>query len=70
MALSNRGAAILVKDKDAKDKLINVALNTVMDDIKLESLSGNVKMLALHNAADVIAEEVYKLAAEYKNKRN
>ena len=70
MALSNRGAAILVKDKDAKDKLISVALNTVMDDIKLESLSGNVKILALHNAADVIAEEVYKLAAEYKNKRN
>lgn len=70
LALSNRGAAILVKDKDAKDKLIGVALKTVMDDQKLESLSGNVQMLALRNAADVIAEEVYKLAVEYKNKKN
>lgn len=70
MALSGRGAAILVKDKDAKDELIGVALKTVMDDLKLDSLSGNVKMMAFHNAADVIAEEVYKLAIEYKNKQN
>lgn len=70
MALSGRGAAILVKDKDAKDELIEVALKTVMDDLKLDSLSGNVKMMAFHNAADVIAEEVYKLAVEYKNKQN
>ena len=70
MALSGRGAAILVKDKDAKDELIGVALKTVMDDLKLDSLSGNVKMMAFHNAADVIAEEVYKLAVEYKNKQN
>ncbi|MBR6974950.1 MAG: undecaprenyldiphospho-muramoylpentapeptide beta-N-acetylglucosaminyltransferase [Bacteroidaceae bacterium] len=70
MALSGRGAAILVKDKDAKDELIGVALKTVMDDLKLDSLSGNVKMMAFHNAADVIAEEVYKLAVEYKNKKN
>ena len=68
-ALSNRGAAILVRDKDARDQLIAVALETVADDLKLESLSGNVKMLALHNSADVIAEEVYKLAVEYKNKQ-
>ncbi len=70
MALSGRGAAILVKDKDAKDELIGVALKTVVDDLKLDSLSGNVKMMAFHNAADVIAEEVYKLAVEYKNKQN
>jgi UDP-N-acetylglucosamine--N-acetylmuramyl-(pentapeptide) pyrophosphoryl-undecaprenol N-acetylglucosamine transferase len=70
MALSGRGAAILVKDKDAKNELIKVALKTVRDDLKLDSLSGNVKMMALHNAADVIAEEVYKLAVEYKNKQN
>ena len=59
----------LVRDKDAKDQLIAVALETVADNLKLESLSGNVKMLALHNSADVIAEEVYKLAVEYKNKQ-
>jgi hypothetical protein len=41
----------------------------VVDDEKLKSLSENVKMLALHNSADVIAEEVYKLAIEYKNRQ-
>jgi UDP-N-acetylglucosamine--N-acetylmuramyl-(pentapeptide) pyrophosphoryl-undecaprenol N-acetylglucosamine transferase len=68
-ALSNRGAAILVRDMDAKNQLIDIALKTVVDDEKLKSLSENVKMLALHNSADVIAEEVYKLAIEYKNRQ-
>jgi UDP-N-acetylglucosamine--N-acetylmuramyl-(pentapeptide) pyrophosphoryl-undecaprenol N-acetylglucosamine transferase len=70
MMLSHRGAAILVKDKHAKETLIDVALKTVVDDLKLESLSGNVKALAFHNSADVIAAEVYKLAWEYRNKKN
>lgn len=69
-ALSNRGAAILVKDKDAKTELIDITLKTVADDLKLESLSNNIKALALYNSADMIAEEVYKLAVEYKKQRN
>lgn len=69
-ALSNRGAAILVKDKDAKTELIDITLKTVVDDLKLESLSNNIKALALYNSADMIAEEVYKLAVEYKKQRN
>jgi UDP-N-acetylglucosamine--N-acetylmuramyl-(pentapeptide) pyrophosphoryl-undecaprenol N-acetylglucosamine transferase len=44
-------------------------LRTIEDDAKLASLSENVKKLAFHNSADVIAEEVYKLAIEYKNKK-
>ena len=69
-ALSNRGAAILVKDKDAKTELIDITLKTVVDDSKLESLSNNIKALALYNSADMIAEEVYKLAIEYKKQGN
>ena len=69
-ALSNRGAAILVKDKDAKTELIDITLKTVVDNLKLESLSNNLKALALYNSADMIAEEVYKLAVEYKKQRN
>ena len=68
LALSTKDAAIFVADKDAKDKLISIALETVSDDKKLASLSENVKKLAFHNSADVIAEEVYKLAMEYHNK--
>lgn len=68
LALSTKDAAIFVKDAEAKDTLIGIALNTVNDDAKLASLSENVKKLAFHNSADVIAEEVYKLAKEYANK--
>jgi UDP-N-acetylglucosamine:LPS N-acetylglucosamine transferase len=58
-----------IADKDAKDALITTVLRTIEDDAKLASLSENVKKLAFHNSADVIAEEVYKLAIEYKNKK-
>ncbi len=68
MALSTKGAAILVKDAEARESLISTALSTIADDAKLASLSENVKKLAFHNSADVIAEEVYKLAKEYANK--
>lgn len=68
-ALSSKDAAVFVADKDAKDSLMAIALKTVVDDAKLASLSTNVAKLAFHNSADVIAEEVYKLAVEYKNKK-
>ena len=68
-ALSSKDAAVFVADKDAKDSLMAIALKTVVDDAKLASLSTNVAKLAFHNSADVIAEEVYKLAVEYKNRR-
>lgn len=67
-ALSTKDAAIFVADKDAKEQLIMLAIKTVKDDARLVTLSTNVKMMAFFNSADVIAEEVYKLAVEYKNK--
>ena len=69
LALSTKDASIFIADKDAKDTLIATVLRTIEDDAKLASLSENVKKLAFHNSADVIAEEVYKLAIEYKNKK-
>lgn len=69
-ALSTKDAAIFIADKDAKEQLIGTALATVVDDAKLASLSQNVKKLAFHDSADVIAEEVYKLAVEYKKKQD
>ncbi len=68
-ALSSKNAAIFVADKEAKDTLVKTALATVEDDDKLASLSKNVKLLAKHNSAEIIAEEVYKLAQNYKNKK-
>ena len=70
LALSTKDAAIFVADKDAKDQLIGIALENVKDDARVASLSINVKKLAFDNSANMIAEEVVKLANEYRNKKN
>ncbi len=62
MALSTRGAAILVKDADAQEQLIPLTLQTVADDQELRSLSENVLKMALPDSARIIAQEVIKLA--------
>lgn len=62
MALVNKDAAIYVKDADAPDTLLQTAIDTVTDDAKLASLSENIKKLGLKDSANVIADEVVKLA--------
>ena len=62
MALVEKGAALMVKDVEAKEKVVKLALETVADSKKLESLSKNVLTLALPDSADIIADEVIKLA--------
>lgn len=62
MALVDKDAALMVKDAEARDKVIKLALETVGNQEKLESLSVNVKKLGLPDSADIIADEVLKLA--------
>ena len=62
MALVNKDAAIYVKDADAPETLLKLAVDTVKDGNKLATLSANIKKLGLKNSADVIADEVIKLA--------
>ena len=62
MTLSTKDAALFVKDIEARDTLINLAIETVNNDCKLSSLSHNIKKLALPDSARIIAEEVLKLA--------
>ena len=65
MALSTKNAAILIKDADAENTLISTAIKTVNDKSFLESLGTNVGKMALHDSANIIAKEVYKLAMEH-----
>ena len=62
MALSTRDAALFVKDSEAREELIPLAIKTVNDDAKLKSLSANVLKMALPNSAEIIAKEVIKLS--------
>lgn len=62
LALVNKDAALYVKDSEAKEKLIPLAMDTVSDEARLKSLSANVLKLGLPDSAMVIAREVLKLA--------
>ena len=64
MALVNRQAAMYVKDADAPDTLLKLAIDTVADSAKLAALAANIKQLALPDSADIIAKEVIRLAKE------
>ena len=61
MALVKKDAAMLVKDADAADELLPVALKLVHDPEKIAELSKNVTQLARLDAAQTIADEIYKL---------
>ena len=69
MALVNKQAALYVKDAEAPEKVISLALETVQNEQALRSLSENILKLALPNSADIIADEVIKLTG-YSGKSN
>lgn len=62
MALANRGAAICVKDSEAPDTLLAMAVETVADKARLYSLRSNILQMALPDSAAIIAREVIKMA--------
>ena len=61
MALVRKGAAMLVKDADAPEKLMAEAVALAADESKLKSMQLNIARLARTDAADVIAKEAYEL---------
>ena len=62
MALVNKDAAIMVKDSEAKEKLMSEVLRLVADESLQKQLSGNIEKLAHMNADEQIAEIIFKLA--------
>lgn len=64
MALVTRNAAIMVRDHEAKEKLVSEALDLMRDDQMQARLHENISALAKPHAADDIAREVLKLANE------
>lgn len=62
-ALSDKGAAILVRDIEAVDTMVDTALATIASKEKLQSLSDNVLKLAYPNSAEKIVNEIVKLGS-------
>ena len=66
LALVNKNAALYVKDAEAKDTLLDKAIEAVNQPELLKNLSKNIAELAFTDSANVIANEVIKLAEKYK----
>ena len=61
MALVNKGAGMIIKDGEAQDKLMAEACVLVADTEKIALMEKNIALLAKRDAAETIAEEVYRI---------
>ncbi|HEX5167577.1 MAG TPA: undecaprenyldiphospho-muramoylpentapeptide beta-N-acetylglucosaminyltransferase [Cyclobacteriaceae bacterium] len=61
MALVEKEAAVIVKDKEAMDKLVDEALKLIFDDRRAKKLSDNIGSLAKPNATRDIVNEIEQL---------
>lgn len=64
LALVKRDAAILINDRSAEDTLVKEALDLLNDKARCEKLAANIGKMALPEADDLIANEVFKLAGK------
>ena len=67
-ALSTKGAALLIKDCDARNLLVDTALKTIHDEIALKAMSENISKMAQRDSAARIADIIFELVD--KNKKN
>lgn len=62
MALVRRDAALIVRDAEAQEQLLPLAITTSKDDATLRRLAENARAMGLPDSARIIAEEVIKLS--------
>jgi len=58
--LVNKGAGLMVKDSEAREKLVSTVLALCHDKARQEELKDNIGRLAVADAADRIAREILK----------
>jgi len=61
MALVDVGAAVLVKDIDAREKLVNQIIEVIENEEQCKSLSENILKLGIADAPDRILHEIEKI---------
>ena len=60
MNLVNKNAALIVKDSEAKEKLVATIIDLSKDEVLQQTLKKNITPLAITNADEVIAKEILK----------
>lgn len=66
-ALADRGAAILVPDSEARNKLVDTLLELTTDSRRLAEMQKAISEMALPAADEIIADEVIKILSEKHN---
>lgn len=61
LALEEKHAAIMIRDNEAREKLVPAALDLLENNDKKDALSTNIKMEGIPDAADRIVDEIEKL---------
>lgn len=61
LALSERGAAVLVPDAEARGRLIDEALKLMGDKKQREEMSASISALAMRDSDELIADEIQKI---------
>ena len=64
MALVQKDAALMVRDAEAEEKLIPLALTVATDDEALKRLGANAAAMSLPDSAKIIAEEVFRMVSK------
>lgn len=62
MALVEKSAAILVKDNEARNVLINKIIELSKDEVRMEALSWSIRHLGVPKATELIVDELEKIA--------
>ena len=60
LSLSDKAAAVLVKDVDAEATLASTAIEVLTDTSKLSTLTNNISSMEKHQAADEIVNEIFQ----------
>ena len=68
MALSEKGAALLIPDSEAVARLIDTAMDIVRNDVLLEKMQQRILSLAQRDSAARIADIILEIVAEKKSK--
>jgi UDP-N-acetylglucosamine--N-acetylmuramyl-(pentapeptide) pyrophosphoryl-undecaprenol N-acetylglucosamine transferase len=66
--LVSKQAAIMVKDSEAKEKLVNTVIELAKNEPQQATLKENIGKLAVTNADEVIGREILKVVAEIVDK--
>lgn len=61
MALVNKGAAVMLKDSEAEEKLLEMLRGLLEDDNRRETLQRNIGKLAIRDSDEAIAKEILKI---------